>query len=381
MSEEATPAPAPARVTLDLNALIPEKTAVPTSLGTLYVRSPDIASIPGFPDIDDDELGRRLVAQSTSRILDKQDASSLSEEDAQALGDHDLSALTRAIATHSRWGFPDATSPLSSLGRAARTAYEGQVKRVRDEMERLRKTLDQQYGFVDAVKRSRLQDQMTGLAALRESGSRLRTEDLLTARSSSDSVLKHIRDSERMTVPIPLSAEHIRSFVPAPFEQTPLGQATLETTENSRRTADRTAALAELVGGLNQTLVADVLPAWFKQVEEGQRQAQENTRQSANSLLWTKRGVFLSLLLTVLATVWQVRVAREIDEESSRQQNRAEELLRQQLAAQTQLLERQETEAKLLRALIADAGEALQEARASTERQKGSLRGSAANGR
>lgn len=137
------------------------------------------------------------------------------------------------------------------------------------------------------------------------------------------------------------------------FEDTPLGRASVETVRNTRETADKMDNLAGVVADLNQTLIAEVLPAWFKNVEDGQSSAQTAAEQAAKSLWWTKWAVIASVVVAMAATYWQVEVAKLLDEDSSKQQTRSEEILREQLKSQGAMLEQQRVTESLLREQIA----------------------------
>ncbi|MNS40983.1 hypothetical protein D3C71_483930 [compost metagenome] len=93
-------------------------------------------------------------------------------------------------------------------------------------------------------------------------------------------------------------------------------------------------ALVEVVGGLNQMLVKDVLPAWIDSAKSDQSNAKQAFRQAGLSLKWTRWAVIASVFLSVAATWWQISVTRQIDRENSVAQRTNESLLREQLAAQ-----------------------------------------------
>lgn len=128
-----------------------------------------------------------------------------------------------------------------------------------------------------------------------------------------------------------------------------MGRATLESAENSRQVAEKMDALVVVVAGLNQAMVQDVLPAWFKKIGEDQQAAKESAGQAARSLQWTKWAVIASVLVTIVATWWQIDVAKSIDRESSEQQKRVEVILKEQLAAQQNLIEQQAKDAAAMR--------------------------------
>ena len=82
-------------------------------------------------------------------------------------------------------------------------------------------------------------------------------------------------------------------------------------------------ALVEVVAGINQTLVKDLLPAWVRQVKASQNGAKVAFNQAATGLKW---AVIASVVVTILVTWWQVSVARDIDRENSVQQKRVENI-------------------------------------------------------
>ena len=128
-----------------------------------------------------------------------------------------------------------------------------------------------------------------------------------------------------------------------------IGRATLQTAEQMGLLVEEMGKLADIVGGLNQTLVADVLPAWFAEVESGQQQAEVTLKQAAAGLRWTKWAVIASVVATLITAAWQVYVARDIDKGNGVLQERTEAVLKEQLKAQQALIEQQARDAEALR--------------------------------
>lgn len=96
----------------------------------------------------------------------------------------------------------------------------------------------------------------------------------------------------------------------------------------------------------------DVLPAWFNKIKEDQTSAKGAFDQAARGLWWTKWAMIASVFVTIVATWWQVDVARSIDRENSEQQKRAEVVLREQLAVQQKLIEQQAKDAAAMREVV-----------------------------
>lgn len=152
------------------------------------------------------------------------------------------------------------------------------------------------------------------------------------------------RHEESMTISKP--------WTPPPVEDTPLGRAVIESAAHSKEVAKKVESIVRLVAGLNQTLVRDVLPAWFKQVDEDQKIAKESFDHAARQLRWAIVAVVVSAVVTVLATWWQISVTRDIDGENAEQQKRTEQILHDQLAHQQMLFEQQARDAAALREVI-----------------------------
>lgn len=291
MSETPGPPPAPQTKKLSLDDLLPAKAPVVTSLGTLYVRHAYASDWKHFESDDAAELGRAAVRQLANRIEDKKEDGPLADEDIDALVGADFDALAPAIAKQSGWGALPVGPTLQGLGQAVKAAKEQEREPYKKMLEDMRKSIGSSYAFLAKGTLEKLQDQVAGLADIRRSLSG--TEALKEAMRSaglSDNTLNGglastralegmIRDLDRANIPMGLEAsrtiEMPRIQMPPRPEETPVGRAAIESAQNSREVAQKIDTLAVVIGGLNQTLVTEVLPSWFKQVEHGQKNAKE----------------------------------------------------------------------------------------------------------
>jgi len=354
---------------LDLGALLPAKTPIDTLIGTLYVRHP-YSSDWKFFDIEDVvELGRVSVQRLCNRIEDKHDSSPLPADDLKSLTDADYQALVPAIAKQSGWRELPGGSGLKKLGDAVREEKQAIAERHEKMLGDLRKSIGSSYSFLGKGALEKLQEQMAGIADIRSSlagteslqaalrAASLPDESWRKSLDSMNAIDKAMRDlnAEKAISQIELSRTYDtpRLIMPPRPEETPMGRATLESAENSRQVAEKMDALVVVVAGLNQTMIRDVLPAWFEKIEEDQKAAKKAFDQAARGLWWTKWAVIASVLVTILATLWQVDVARSIDRENSEQQKRAEAVLREQLAAQLRLIEKHAKDAAAMREVVA----------------------------
>ena len=219
----------------------------------------------------------------------------------------------------------------------------------RESVRRMNAVVGQAYGFLNSPTLAKLQEQLGGLSKLTTSAQSLRDhfeqagwkKGLEVDRSLQSAVEMANRNKSPFAQSI-IETPRISLYEPPPFDKTPLGRATLENARSTQEVAHKMDSLVEVVGGLNQTLIAEVLPAWISQVEQEQAEANKSFMHAAKGLWWTKWAVIVSVIVTVLATWWQVSVARDIDAGNSAQMAKSEALLREQIELQKKLLEAQE---------------------------------------
>lgn len=353
---------------LNLDALLPAKGSITTSIGTLYTRHPYSSDWTDFELEDSVELGRVAIQRLCNRIEDKHDSSNLHDDDLKLLTDGDCQELVQAIAKQSGWReLPDG-SGLKELGELIKVEKQAITERHEKMLGDLRKSIDSSYSFLGKGALDKLQEQMADIANIRSSlagkeslqaalrAAALPEESWRKSLAGIDTFDKTMRglNAEKVTaqIEVPKIYDVPKLIMPPRFEETPMGRATLESVENSRQVAKKMDDLVVVVAGLNQTLVQDVLPAWFKKIEEDQKAAKIAFDQAARGLWWTKWAVIASVFVTIAATWWQVDVAKSIDRENSEQQKRSEAILREQLAAQQKLIEQQAKDAAAMREVV-----------------------------
>lgn len=353
---------------LNLDALLPAKGSITTSIGTLYARHPFSSDWKDFELEDSVELGRVAIQRLCNRIEDKHDSSALDDDDLNLLTDADCQELVQAIAKQSGWReLPDG-SGLKELGELIKVEKQAITERHEKMLGNLRKSIGSSYSFLGKGALDKLQEQMAGLANIRSSlagteslqaalrAAALPDESWQKSLAGIDTIDKAVRglNAENVTaqIELPRAYDVPKLIMPPRFDETPMGRATLESVENSRQVAKKMDDLVVVVAGLNQTLVQDVLPAWFNKIEEDQKVAKSAFDQAARGLWWTKWAVIASVFVTIAATWWQVEVAKSIDSENSEQLKRSEAILREQLAAQQKLIEQQAKDAAAIREVV-----------------------------
>ncbi len=360
---------------VDIASLIPVKTSIAISIGTLFIRQLQ-SSDWKYLNLDNSiELARASVQRLCCRIEDKQDSSPLFDDDLNLLTDTDYQALVQAIAKQNGWReLPDGAG-LSELGIVI--TKEKKLIKARHEktLGDMRKSIAASYSFLEEGTLEKLQRQMAGVADIRKAlaGTDSIQAALRATSLKDDSWSKSLTDTdtigkEKRSFEVKNSTTQLRSpkafdtphIMPPPqFEETPMGRATLKSLENSQQVAEKMDALVVVVTGLNQTMVQDVLPQWFKKIDNDQTAANKALVQAANSLKLTKWAVFVSVVATiasvvvaVIATRWQIDVAKSIDRENSEQQKRVEVVLREQLAVQKIFIEQQAKDAAAVRGVM-----------------------------
>lgn len=371
MSDENQSADSPEEKPKKLNrdALLPAKASIKTSIGTLYARHPYSSDLRHLELDDAVELGRAAVQRLCNRVEDKHDSSALSDDDRKLLTDADFRALVQAIAKQSGWRELPARSGLKELGDVIKEEKLAITEHHKKMLGDLRKSINSSYSFLGKGALEKLQQQMAGIADIRKSlagtesiQAALRAATLseaswqksLTSMGTIDKAMRDLNAKNAFAkIELPRANDAPKLIMPPRFEETSMGRATLESVENSRQVAEKMDALVVVVAGLNQTMVQDVLPAWFRQIEEDQKAAKGAFDQAARGLWWTKWAVIASVLVAIVATWWQVDVAKDIDRENSEQQKRTETVMREQLAAQQKLIEQQAKDAAVMREVMA----------------------------
>lgn len=345
---------------LSLDSLIPDKTAVNTSLGLVYVRRINIGDWQQLKNSDLIELGKNAIQMLTSRVQNKRDNSGLSTRDIEALEDMDILALAPAIAKTNQWENLPNPPGLKELGEAVELEKKREMRSYEKKLNEMRASIERNYSFLDKSSLEKLKEQMSGLSYIRGSVSApegLKAAAMLAAavdassnaKLASDTLLNPIQDYE---IGKRRGYEDLHMPRLTPPEETVLGKATLESAQNSRETSQRMIALVEVVGGLNQTLVENILPAWVQKIEGDQKHAELALIQAGKNLNWTKWAVVASIVASFILTTWQIYVAHTIDRDNSGTQRTTEHLLREQLLTQQKLTDQQAFETSKLRELI-----------------------------
>lgn len=396
--EDAAPQPEDSKKpkVFDLDELIPPKEIVETSIGILYVGSQGYPAEVYKAELDE-KVGEAVLRHVCNRFADKKDTSPLSPEDAAAFVAADVAKLGPAIARQQRWPEEEQPADLPSLGRAARRAFKRSSEQMQQQMKKLNDSLKSNFSFLTEPTLSKLQGDLEAVAQMRKfsdlmssSGVGRVMEELRTQQATYkpfESILDQVKKSYAATDKLEEafgSASDQRARIRVPEmpiirpEDTTLGRASLKNAENSELAVKLMTEMTQSIGSLQETMIERVLPEWFADVRRRQDEAKASSdaavvesKRAATNLGLTAIAIVVSIVVTALATIWQVRVAKDIDAGNTEQMKGLQEALdvqkqfmEAQLGLQKQALDQQRLQIEELKALR----ERLQERTLSPER-------------
>ena len=110
------------------------------------------------------------------------------------------------------------------------------------------------------------------------------------------------------------------------------------TARASEQTAKEVGVVAQLIGEmtaeigkLTTTLVGEVIPTWFSRLKAEQEEQIRLLQREKRNLMWTQIALFVSILLTIVGTGWQMWIAKQYKVENDQQQDRIKLLLKRQV--------------------------------------------------
>lgn len=403
-TEEAAPQPEDNNKpkVFNLDDLIPPKKAVETSIGILYVGGQGYP-VEVYKAEADEKIGEAVLRHVCNRFADKNDTSPLSLEDAASIVAADVAKLGPVIAQQQRWPEEDQPADLPSLGQAARRSFKRSREQVQQQMEKLNDHLRSNFSFLTESTLSKLQGDMGAVAQMRKfsdlmssSGVGHVMEELRKQQATLkpvESILDQIKKSHASTDKLEealgsASEQHARIRLPElPIirpEDSALGRASLKSAENSELAVKLMTEMTQRIGSLQETMVERVLPEWFADVRRRQDEAKASSdaaavesKRAATNLGLTAIGIAVSIVVTALVTMWQVRVAKDIDAGNTEQMKGLQKVLddqkqfmEAQQGLQEQALDQQRLQLEELKALR----ERLQEQRLSPGSTKISMR-------
>lgn len=394
-----------------------ERKAVPTSRGIYYVRHLVMNDLPRFnaycehkvdakPE-DFPALGELAVKTFTCLEPSSDKPPPLTDAAFSALSTEDLKALADCIAEVGQLGqLPDGPT-LEALGSALSSKLRLHSKQFAETTARINKAMDTSFGTMSASVKASLADNLSGMAAIRESlrdssaVSAMRNElqshgrllgmlpkDIIAQSEyaktlgleSAAEVFRQIKEDEKKVfgkIPKPALEELERQsqasgFVPhalespvlrfQPVSETPVGRAAIAGEESARQLREVAGLAGEMtdkIANLSEVMLTEVLPKWFENLQDGAKTTNDGLDQARKSVNLAKKAIIWSIVVTVAMTMWQLEVAREYKLENDAQQNTTEALMREQLKESQALNKQLAEDSKRLNEQLARMNEVL----------------------
>lgn len=144
-----------------------------------------------------------------------------------------------------------------------------------------------------------------------------------------------------------VSKSDVRFIRPPAFEETAAGRAASRVANAGEESARQLGEVAGLVGQmaermaeLQEVVVTDVLPQWYKNLQDSSDATKTTLKQAERNLVWAKWALIASVVVTILVTLLQLWVAHDYESENDAHQKALVSLIQQQLEATQTLNER-----------------------------------------
>jgi cell division protein FtsB len=343
-----------------LEILTPEPIAVPTSIGTLLARHVAVGDLGTFgPYIDGPQessaaslkaLGELAVKHLVSTQSTAGSSARITNEELGRLSDGDLRALAQEIANASELGLLADGDPLLALG----TRLREDLKRQAALSAEMTRSIAANFSSVSESIRQALRTDLTQVEAIRNSLHLPRALDMLRAQdawksptdalkeaaASPSDILRKQYEEMQATSGIfgrPRFSEPAQVITPpvlpdpSSFPMVRTAKAVEESAKQLQQVAALAARMTESVGSLTSTVVTKVLPEWFKSLKESADASRVTVDQAERNIKIATRAIIISILVSVGLTGWQLWVARVYKKDNDKQQDRVEDVLREQL--------------------------------------------------
>lgn len=338
-----------------------ERIPVETTQGSLYARdivTGDLATFARYADsagtqanADYEALGKLALLTLVCPDDGKERVPALDEESFNLLTAADVTALIKAVAKACELESPATIETLSALGSALFAYLSRIAKQMAESAAAIKKNIDSTFGSLPTTLRSNLGDKFSALSAARNAlGTSSAVEAIRRAQERTSTILGTAPGSSSSRIgtafepPDTTRFQDYKAFIPPAFEETTAGRTAARAASASEESARQLAEVAGLMGkmaddmaALQTAFLGEVLPEWFRNLEEGANTTNTTLRQAESSLFWAKWALVASVVVSVLMTGWQVWLAREYKLENDKQQESTELLMRQQLKAMQDL--------------------------------------------
>jgi len=335
---------------------IRKRVRVETTQGPLFARHVVTGDLPTFAKHVDGEcttactdyeaLGKLAILTLVCPDGGTERVPALTEETFALLTAADITALTKAVAQACELQSSQPIDTLAALGASLHSYLSFIAKQMAESAAAIRQSIENNFGSLSSTLRSDLGDKFSALSQIRTAlGSSSAVEAMRQAQEQNGSFLRAALGAGTPNASALPSVDSVRAlnfeaFIPPKFEDTVAGRTAARAASASEESARQLGEVAGLMGtmaehmaALQTAFLSEVLPEWFRNLEEGATTTRTTLQQAESSLFWAKWALIASVVVSVLMTGWQVWLAREYKLENDKQQESTELLMRQQLAA------------------------------------------------
>lgn len=331
-----------------------ERVLAETSQGQMFARGIIVKDLKTFDkyvsknstvtDADYEDIGNLALLTLVIKEDSADYTPALTPEMLARLSPGDLTILTRAVAKACRLSTESSINTVSDLGKVLLESLAVTARQIAESSAAIKESIGNNFGSLSRTLQVSLGDKFSALSAIRNAlGSTSAVSAAMQEQERSRAILGGALGNiglpggdTRKTIEPPV----IRNFHPPRFEETAPGRAAARAVSASEESARQLTEVAGIMGtmadqmaGLQTVFLSQVLPEWFKNLEEGGEATRTTLRQAETSLLWAKWALIASVIVSVAMTGWQVWLAREYKLENDKQQETSELLMRKQLKA------------------------------------------------
>ena len=354
MTEEAdSPAEDGAKKKSILSIMLKNRKPITTSQGTFHVRHLSVGDMKTFTSNFDDKkdkashdliaLGELALKTLVCTDNNPENKSALTQEIFSQLNNIDIELLIDGIIEVSDLTPLPESKTLESLGSIVFDQVTSAIKNTRETAEKLKRTMKSAFGSISQGAMKSLVDSMSSLNAARDS---INLSPAVGAfrkiQEDQKRLFGGVANKEFLTQAKILKAPYTPMpdlYIPK-FEDTPIGRAAIASEDSAtqlREVAGLVGDMADKLANLHTVFLTEVIPQWVNSLKVNGEAMNQSLQNADDNLRWAKWALMASVVVTILMTVWQIRIAHDYKVENDKQQTDALVIMKEQLKTSQEL--------------------------------------------
>ena len=336
-----------------LSMVLKNRKPITTSLGTFYVRHlsvGDLETFTGYFDNKKEKASNDLIALGELALKtlvctdnNPEIKSALTQEIFSQLSSTDIELLIDGVIEVSRLTPLPESKTLEGLGSIVFDQITSDIKRTLETAEKLKRKMNSAFGSISHGAMKSLVDSMSSLNAARDS---LKLSPAVGVfrkiQEDQERLFGGVVNKEFLAHSKILKAPHTpmpELYMPK-FEDTPIGRAAIASEDSAtqlREVAGLVGDMADKLANLHTVFLTEVIPQWVSSLKVNGEAMNQSLQNAEDNLRWAKWALMASVVVTILMTVWQIRIAHNYKVENDKQQSDALLILKKQLETSQQL--------------------------------------------